>query len=529
MVSRKAFLRIGVSLFIVFIILFCQTPESFGQHIIGTYKTSAPDASMFFLNPGYQSPAFGGSTLGMTSNPAGLQSVKGTRLSLSYATPQSASSNFSFQVPEENDLYVPFRLDTQIDLQEVGGLGAIGLAHRTGNWVWGLSILQARTGSLSLQAQGYIDLEAEFELDTPITREQFSDLPVEEVPVTWDVNTTGTLVFHSTPAEVSVSSQPITAGCSVQKGVFSLGAGITYTRYYSSKNIGELYSQLDANAVVAGEPYGIEPNSNLPWNGRIIADLRLDDDPLRAQYQFNMSGHRFSFSFGGMMNYKLLSIGINYTHGLKSSVNGLYNITTITTVDLQDRDILSDVDLDWSTLVEEGEPYVVGRARLNLYDFKKDTTIVRDSGNFNIGGYNSISAGLHFLIFGAFAGIQVPQANPDLYSTSFGIYSDFPLPLLPVRFNIGLTARMDGIVDESSVTIPYRTIAHIGAGLAVKLPFDKWFNIGAEPGWFRIAARSSLAPYALDGYVSKLEEASELEAGSVFDRMAWSFGLMLPY
>ena len=71
--------------------------------------------------------------------------------------------------------------------------------------------------------------------------------------------------------------------------------------------------------------------------------------------------------------------------------------------------------------------------------------------------------------------------------------------------------------------------AHAGAGLAFRLPLDKWLKIGEEPGWLRVGARTSLAPHLLDSYVVKLEEASDLEAGSAFDRLAWSFGLMIPY
>ncbi len=505
------------------------THSGFGQHIIGTYKTSAPDASLFFLNPGYLSPAFGSGALGIHSNPAGLHVVKGSRLNMAYATPQNSSSTFSFLSPRENEFYIPFRIDTQIDLKEIGGLGAVGFAHRTGNWVWGLSIMQARTGSLSLQAQGKVNLEAHFELDTPITKEHYPDLPVDELPISWDVNTIGHLTMNSTPAEVSISSQPIMAGCSVQKGPFSLGFGLTYYRYFSNKNIGELTSQLDADAVVIGAPYGIEPSSSMPWGGRVIADLSIQDDPLLAQYKFDLSGHRYAFSAGGMMNFKLLSLGLNYTHGFQSSVKGGYNITTISTVDLPDRDILSDIELDLTMLENEGEPFVEGRASLKLFDFKKDTSVIRDRGSFRIGGYHAVSAGLHLLMFGVFGGIEVPRVHPDIYSTFFGVYTDFPLPMLPIRLNAGFTARMDGLLDETEVMLPYRTIAHAGAGLAFKLPLDAWLNIGEEPGWFRIGVRTSLAPRVLDNYVRKLQDASDLKATSIFDRTAWSFGLMIPY
>ncbi len=529
MVAATGQHRMRISHFLIVLLLLCHARHGSSQHIIGTYKTTAPDASLFFLNPGYLSPAYGGGVLGLHSNPAGLHVVKGNRLSMAYATPQTASSQFSFQAPQENELYIPFRVDMRLDMQEIGGLGAVGFAHRSGSWVWGISIMQAHTGSLSLEANGQLELDAQFEIDTPITKEQYSDLPVDELPVIWVVNTTGHLRMSSSPAEVSISAQPILAGCSVQKGPFSLGLGLAYYRYYSNKNIGEFSSQLNANAVVTGLPYGIEPNSDMPWSGRLVADLTIHDSPLLAQYLFDLSGYRLAMSFGGMMNLKLLSLGFNYSLGLPSAVKGAYNITTISTIDVQDRNILSDVDLDLSMFEEDGIPLVEGRAKLELSEFKKDTVMVRDRGTFALGGYHSMSAGLHFLIFGAFGGIEIPKTNPELYSSFLGLYSDFPLPKLPLRLNIGLTARMDGVVDKTSLRIPYRTVAHVGAGVAFKLPLDKWAGIGKEPGWFRIGVRSSLAAQVLDSYVAKLEDASNVKTGSLFDRIAWSFGLMVPY
>jgi len=314
------------------------------------------------------------------------------------------------------------------------------------------------------------------------------------------------------------------AGFSYQKGPFALGAGLTYCRYFSSNDIGVIYTDLEANATIVGQPQGIDPFSNTPWNGRIVADLSLRDNPLAAQYQFNIKGHRYAFSLGGMMNFKLFSVGINYTNGFRGSVEGHYDITTITTVDLQDRDVLSDVDLDLTM-----QPEIEGHARLSLFDFEKDTTMMRDRGIFDIGGYHSLSAGIHFLIFGVFGGVEIPKSFPDISSVSVGAYSEFPLPKLPVRFNIGFLTRTEAVTNEDGFGVPYRVISHTGAGLAFKLPFDKWFNIGEEPGWFRVGVRSSLTPLVLGFLTTDLEDASEPRVDSLFKRVAWSFGLTIPY
>ena len=494
------------------------------QHITGTYTTSAPEATMFFLNPGYLNPAFGSGALGMYSNPAGLHVVKGNRLSFAYGSSQSSTGQLSFQALDETDFYKPITLDTQFEIKETGGLGAVGFAHQSGNWVWGIAMMQARKGGVSLQAQGSLDLTASFEYDIPITRELYSDLPVEEIPVTWNVDTRGTLEFSSTPAELYLSIQPIMGGFSWQKGHFSLGAGLTYFQLKSSNDTGAIYSQVDGSATITGTPHGIDPKTGLAWHGILGATVNIQDQPLVATYNFDISGQRFAFTVGGMMNYKPLSLGISYTHGFKSTITGSYDITTITTVDLPDKDILSDVELDL-----ELQPELRGHASLTLRDFKKDTLVTKDSGSLNIGGYHAVSVGLHFLIFGAFVGAEVPQTYPDIYSGYFGLYMDFPLPKLPVRFNAGFITRSDGVMNETDFNIPFRVVSHVGAGLAFRLPTHEWFHFGHEHSWLRFGVRSSLTSYAVEILKAEMTETDNEKIPPAFESIAWSIGLSLPF
>ena len=524
-ICQKLCLKTCLSSICIFLLIFFLTDRSAAQHLVGTYTTTAPRASLYFLDPGYVNPAFGSGAIGIQSNPAGLSAVTGSRLSAAVATSQSVTTNFFHQLIGENDIYKPIQLTAQLNIEEAGGLGAVGFAHRSGNWVWGLTIMQARKGGLAFQANGSLDLSTHIDLETTITEEMVNGLPVDELPVRWDIEANGALNLQSTPAELSLSILPILGGISYQKGHFSLGAALGYYQLTSSNEIGQFRSHLEADATVIGQPHGIHPVSGLPWRGSIQADVHIVDEPLLAEYQFDISGHRLALSIGAMMNFKLLSLGFSYAQGFTGRVEGSYSIATITTVDLPDKNLLSDVELDLSL-----EPEIQGRASLALRDFQKDTVIVRDAGIFNVGGFHSLSAGVHFLIFGAFVSADIPKSFPNIYSTSFGVYSTFPIPKLPVRFNVGFITSSDGIMDNAEFSVPFRIVSHIGGGLSFKLPTHRWLDMGKEPAWLRLGVRSSLTSFVTRAIEAEANEAAiSLDTSALFESAALSFGLTIPY
>ncbi|MBN1482038.1 hypothetical protein EH223_06935 [candidate division KSB1 bacterium] len=497
--------------------------SSSAQHLIATYTTSAPEATMFFLNPGYLNPAFGSGALGMHSNPAGLNIVESNRLSVAFGTSQSSTADFSYQAVDESDVYDPIQFDTQLQIKETGGLGAVGFAHRKDDWVFGIALMQARKGGFSFAAQGEIDVTTRFSIDAPITRRLVGDLPVDEIPMTWDVNTIGAVRLWSKPAEVSVAILPIMGGFSYEKGRLSLGAGLTYFGLKSNDDVGEINSEISFGGTALGRPQGTDPISGERWRGSVRADLDIVDQPFTARYGIDLKGHWFALSFGGMINYKLLSIGATYTHGFKGTVKGGYNLMTITTSDIPEDELLANVNLDLSL-----SPEIQGYGSLVLRDFTKDTLTSQESGTFKIGGYNSFSFGAHFLIFGAFASVDIPTSYPDIYSGSFGLYTEFPIPNLPVRFNTGIIIRSDGIVDGSKALLPLRNVAHLGGGLAFKVPVHEWLSIGSSHSWLRLGIRSSLTSFIIDAAESNSEDTTSKSTPKL-SSAAFSFGLTVPF
>ncbi|RPH90387.1 MAG: hypothetical protein EHM72_19165, partial [Calditrichaeota bacterium] len=326
--------------------------DLFSQHITASYFSTTPEASLFFLNPRCLSPAFGSGALGMLSNPAGLHSVDGRQFSIAYAGSATSTGEFDLDLVDESEIYQTITLNTQVGISESGGLSGIGYAQQFGRWRVGFGIMQARQGGINVMASGEVDAQTTFDFDKALTSEIVQDLPVDELPITWNVDTQAKLNFSLSPTKLSLAILPVMSGISYSSRHFSLGAGLVYYRLSSSHQTGVLTSEFSTNTTIVGTPYGNDPISGLPWSGSINAELDIRDNPLTATYHFDVSGHRYALMFGGLMNTKLLSIGASYAYGFKGTISGNYDITTVTTIGYPQENLFSDVRLDLSTSPE---------------------------------------------------------------------------------------------------------------------------------------------------------------------------------
>ncbi len=500
----------------------CST--GFSQNIIATYSTSSPEASLFFLNPGTLNPASGSGAIGMFSNPAGLRTTYGRQLSVAFAAPYTSSGQFGFTFGNESDVFEPVYIGTLLDIEETGGLAGIGYAQQFGKWHVGVGMLQASRGGIRFSAQGSKDVTLKFDYEQAITRNVFEDLPVEELPILWNVDTQSTLHFESSPAELYIAVKPVKAAVSYNTKRLSIGAGLTYYRMYSSKQTGRISTEFNSRTRITGTPFGMNPETGEPWFGSISAELDMHDNPITALYEFDVHGHRFEFSVGGMLNTRLLSLGASYANGFRGSIVGEYDISTIVTKGLPQENLFSNIDLQFSN-----DSYVNGTVSLRLHEFLKDTLNAYDSGQIEVSGYHSISIGAKLLFLGAFVHTKVPKVYPDIMSTHLGLYTDFTIPWTPVRFNFGFIQCLDGIASSVDYMVPYRVTTHVGGGVALRLAFHKWLNFGQGPSWLRFGVRSSLVSYAMDVFERDINHAYDEELPSPLENLSMSVGLDLPF
>ncbi len=494
------------------------------QQATGSYQGTVPEACLMFLNPGYLSPARGQGALGIMANPAALHTVNGRQAAVAFGLPESADGRFTVRVSDSSDVYGTLDVETSLGLKEMGGLAGVGLAQQYRRWRFGLAFFQPRRGGITLEAHGDLQLETHFQVQTPITRAMIPDLPVEEIPVQWDIRTTVNASFVGGPAELYVAALPVAAALSYTRRPLTLGVGLTYYRLSTSNRPAQFRSHISARGAVTGTPMGIDPLTNQPWWGTLQGQFSLEDDPLFAHYKLDLRGDRFAASAGALLALGPLSVGVSYTRGFPTTLHGEYELTTIRTAGEPAYVRLSGASLRW-----DNRPQLIGQASLDVANFAKDSVVYRSEGDVHLGGYHSLAAGVHLFFLGVFGGVEMAEDFPDLSSAYLGAYVDIPLPLLPVRLNAGVLQRADALQTGSEDFAPFRVVSHVGAGLAVRLPIARWLSIGTQPSWLRIGLRSSLASVALKAFTEKTDEPLERVLPKVTETLALGMGLDLPF
>jgi hypothetical protein len=510
---------------VFFLTLFCHlfSTYAFAQQVSGTYTVSSPEAGLFFLNPNYLNPARGMGVMGLQNNPAALASVTGREFALAASLPQSSSGSFAVQATQPTEIYDAFYLDTKVQLKECGGLAGIGYAQQVGAWHLGAMISQPRKANLSLRIQGSASINSHFQLDKSITREMVPDLPAEEIPMQWQVDTSLLLRLSGTPAEIDVGILPINIGVGYKAKILSVGLGLTYFHIYSNNEPASYSTSLTGTSHIIGTPYGNDPLTGQPWKGSIDADCYINDQPLKGYYNLEVSGSRMALSCGGIINFKILSLGAAYSYGFRGHVNGRYDLRTIYTTGMPDISTLSNADIDWSL-----HPDLKGTVKLNLSDFQKDSLSYHDEGKLGLEGYHAYSVGVHFLALGLFVAGEVPTSPPDLGSLTVGTYLDIPIPYTSARFNLGFIQRSDGVWGQGKTFVPFRILAHVGTGIAFKVPYYKLIHLGQDSGWFMLGLRSSLTSTALNLFQDKTSNTKAESLPSLTKNVALSCGIQLP-
>jgi hypothetical protein len=498
--------------------------EASAQYANGSYQGTVPEACLMFLNPGYLNPARGQGALGISANPAALYSVKGTQAAVAFGLPESSEGNFTFRVSDSSLAYGAIDVEAGLKLKEMGGLAGLGIAQQYRRWRFGVALFQPRRGGVAMRAGGDFVLQTHFQVQTPIPRQMVPDLPVEEIPVSWDVTTRVEASFAGGPGELSLSVLPVAAAVSYTLRPLTLGVGLTYYRLSTSGRPMQFRSHISGEGVVTGTPGGIDPLTNQPWWGTLQGYFSLEDDPICGGYKLDLRGDRFAASVGANLALGPLSLGATYTRGFPTTLHGSYELRTVRTIGPPADVRLPQVSLSWAN-----RPQLTGQASLLLANFEKDSVVYRDEGELRLRGSHSIAAGLHLFVLGVFGGMEMAQDFPDLSSAYVGVYLDVPLPWLPVRLNAGVLQRADAVQTEHNFFAPFRVISHLGAGVAVRLPLARWLALGTQPSWLRIGVRSSLTSVALKLFTEKTEAPEKQVLPKVTETLALGMGLDFPF
>lgn len=507
----------------LFILICWPTSGVWGQQVVGSYAATTPEASLFALNPAYLNPATAQGAIGVITNPAALASVHKLEFGFAAGLSRSDRGRFNVQLLEATPEYESLNLDSEIRMEEHGGLSAFGIGWRVGKFALGFGLMQPRRAGIRLAASGKKSMVFHFDVDKPITRDMVSDLPVESIPMRWNIAAQTELELTSNPAEVYISALPVFFGAAYRLGSLSLGIGTKYLALSSSQEEATLKASLQATADIVGTPYGVEPVSGRPWSGSVRALTYIEDIPFAAAYRLGLQGSRWSMIAGSSLNLKMFKLGFTVERGFRDALEGSYRIRMSHTAGPPSDPDLSDVSLDVSRL-----PHVEGHANLSLRDFQKDSLSLAGMGKLKVGGYTGISAGLQLLFLGVYGGAEIPTDPPDLGAAYFGAYIDLPALLVPARIRAGFLHRTDFFWTEDKDVVPLRSVFHITAGTSIRIGLQRLFpplRPASGVVELQVGIRSSLIPLAFSLVEDDVEGMEDISLPKPIETIGLNLGL----
>ena len=421
-------------------------------------------------------------------------------------------------MPEFDDV----TLRSEFKMEEKGGLAAFGIGRQVGKFVLGFSFMQPRRAGVQFSASGKSNMRFHFDVDEPITAETVPDLPVESIPMLWRIEAQADLELRSKPAEISLSTLPLFFGAAYRLGPLALGAGLKYLRISSNDAVATMTASLRGSAAIVGTPYGEDPIFGLPWSGSVRAEAQFEDQPFEATYQFGLKGSRWAFTAGSHLNLKVLKLGLTFERGFRDKLEGSYRIRVLHTSGPPIDANLHNVTVDLSKL-----PNVEGNANLSLRDFKKDSLVFAGDGQVNIGGYTGIAGGLQLLIFGLYAGAEMPSDSPDFGSFYFAGYIDLPLFFVPVNLRAGFLQRMDFFYTEEEDIVPYRSVFHLTAGTAIRFGVQRFIPALHQPVELQVGVRSSILPLAFNQVKDESEGLKDSVLPNLVETLTLGLGLRI--
>jgi hypothetical protein len=511
-----------LKLHFVLLLLLCFASAALSQQVAGSYAITTPEASLFALDPASLNPATARGPIGLIGNPAALASVQGTQFGIALGFAHSDRGQFNLQLLEAVPEFEAVNLRSEFKMEEKGGLAAFGIGRQVGKFVFGFNFMQPRRAAVQMSASGKTNMRFHFDVDEPITAETVPDLPVESIPMLWRIEAQADLELHSKPAEISLSTLPLFFGAAYHLGPLALGAGLKYLRISSNDAVATMTTSLRGTGAIVGTPYGEDPYFGLPWSGTVRAEAQFEDQPFEAQYQLGLKGSRWACTFGSNLNLKVLKLGLTIERGFRDTLEGSYRIRVLHTAGPPIDPNLHDVTLDVSQL-----PNVEGSASLSLRDFKKDSLVFERTGEVNIGGYSGIAGGLQLLIFGLYAGGEIPSNPPDFGSFYFASYIDLPLFFVPVNLRAGFLQRMDFFYTEEEDIVPYRSIFHLTAGTAIRFGVQRFIPALRQPVELQVGVRSSLLPLAFNQVKDESEGVEDNMLPNLVETLTLGLGLQI--
>jgi hypothetical protein len=417
----------------------------------GYLHQSAPEASLFFSNPSYISPAQAYGVTGMFANPAALGFSDDYSVAMLAGTPAHPKIKCNFKVLDSTERQSELKIPLQLGFKEAGGLNFFGFSKKLGPVGVGIGYMQkSGTG---------IGFDYSAESDTFSITYSFKDTVEASyaggdtfIPVTWQLQ--APLIIDSKgDAEFSLARQPWFLGVGSASGPWSGGLGLKLHHFSGGLN-GDIFLAGGAAVVGTGIP---DP----PIKGTIQAGGIFPYDTIFiARGDGDVSATRASLIAGGLLRTGIFKLGITIEKSFGTTLDGDFNILSSVIKNFSDS-VVTETSFVNFILPDS----VSGRKFYRLLPQTRSDDTSGFNGPVTLPGYTQIDFGASVFVFDLYLGATIPQKG-DINSIKFGSLLNIPISNVTVR--TGMLTNIDYLYTNDSKVIPLRIPIYLGLGGSVK-------------------------------------------------------------
>lgn len=475
------------------------------------FSQSAPEASLFFANPSYISPALAHGTYGMFSNPAALGYSSDYGLNFIFGVPSKPKLSLTVQAIEATNEHGAIDIPAELTLRDVGGFNFIGFSKKIGPVGLGIGYMQKSSVGIALDAIGSETFNVNYQIIQPIraTNPYGHDTTV---PITWDISAPINLSVNGNGA-LNLGKAPLFLGGGYNFGIGSVGLGFKLLKY-----TGELGTNLNligsSNIQVIGRP-------SSPFKGSITGNAFLTDTVVSVNGNGEFNANRLSIVLGTLLKAGFFKMGLSVEQGFKTTLSGNYNLTTLSISGAPD-----SVRIDSNFVHFVLPDSVYGRAVLSVNKSPKSSNTLSSQQNVSLAGYTELNLGISLSVFDLYAGGTLPKKR-EINNAKLGVL--FSVPLSTVTIRTGLLATFDYLYftdnQGKDIILPVRAPIYLGLGGSYRTPLN--FIPYTPNAQIDFGIKSNVFPLATRFLPEDWEIIRDVTSPSIFSTLSFNLGVGL--
>lgn len=427
---------------------------------------ASPQTNLFFIDPGFLDVSSARGIAGILVNPASLASVNRGEVGIAGGLTRRVSIPFELNLIEEGESEVfpegvtmPFTLG----LVERGGIDYFGAAYRMGSLVFGAALIRGESYGVNLNLDGEVEQDFSYLIEDTLTNADHPDIPEEDtIPLTWNIEGTGTLTFRGSGRATASITPAAVFGAGVDFGPLQVGLAMSAIRY---KGDADLLLKVGAEGealLVRVDTTASGWTVNAEVNGSVEQDTVLLNN-----FEGNIYGNQFALALGVLGTLGFLDLGMGLESSFPFVVKGDYVNTLLYPAGLPRR-----VDVDTSgVIVDSINREISGEMTIRFSDFELDDTTRSDEGRFRLGGKTGIRLGMGVnllaLRLGLGGGVDLFHSGASNVGTYY-ISGTGAVKISPLTLRAGVVSRWQYLqFEDIAVALPFATTLGLGTSIDV--------------------------------------------------------------